>query len=74
MISILIPIYNYEVIDLAKDLLVSCHKANVSFEIIFVDDGSNVQYLIQNDPLNHMEGVQYIVLPKILVDQQFATS
>ena len=64
MISVLIPIYNYEVIDLAKDLLVSCYKSNVSFEIIFVDDGSNVQYLRQNDPLNHMEGVQYIVLPK----------
>ncbi|MBK9719217.1 MAG: glycosyltransferase [Saprospiraceae bacterium] len=64
MISILIPIYNYEVIALARDLLVSCHKANVSFEIIFADDGSNVQYLRLNDALNRMEGIQYIVLPK----------
>jgi len=64
MISILIPIYNYEVLALARDLLDSCHKANVSFEIIFADDGSNDQYLTQNDALNHMEGIQYIVLPK----------
>lgn len=64
MISILIPIYNYEVIALARDLLVSCHKANVSFEIIFADDGSADQYLRLNDALNHIEGIQYIVLPK----------
>ncbi len=40
MISILIPTYNYNIFSLAENLQQQCENANISFEILVLDDAS----------------------------------
>jgi len=41
MLSILIPVYNYDITELVTKLTLQCVKTKIPFEIICVDDGSH---------------------------------
>ncbi|MCL2313059.1 MAG: glycosyltransferase [Firmicutes bacterium] len=60
MISVLIPIYNFNVAKLVKDLHSQLVYANVIFEIILGDDAST--NLHNNDKLTNLEGVTFFSL------------
>jgi hypothetical protein len=60
MISVLIPIYNFNVAKLVKDLHAQLTYANVVFEIILGDDTSTQQY--NNEKLAELQCVTYFSL------------
>jgi hypothetical protein len=60
MISVLIPIYNFNVAKLVKDLHAQLTYANVEFEIILGDDASPQPY--NNEKLKEWQGVTYFSL------------
>jgi len=60
MISVLIPIYNFNVAKLVKDLHAQLTYANVVFEIILGDDASTQQF--NNEKLVELQGVNYFSL------------
>jgi len=62
MISVLIPIYNFNVAKLVKDLHAQLSYANVEFEIILGDDASIEPH--PNDKLTTLQGVTYFPLPE----------
>ena len=62
MISVLIPIYNFNVAKLVKDLHAQLTYANVDFEIILGDDASTE--LHGNEKLTKLQGVTYFSLPE----------
>ena len=62
MISVLIPIYNFNVAKLVKDLHAQLTYANVVFEIILGDDASEQQY--NNEKLTELQYVTYFSLPE----------
>jgi len=62
MISVLIPIYNFNVAKLVKDLHAQLNYANVEFEIILGDDASTEPHA--NDKLANLQGVSYFSLPE----------
>ncbi|MCL2245723.1 MAG: glycosyltransferase [Lentimicrobiaceae bacterium] len=62
MISVLIPIYNFNVAKLVKDLHAQLSYANVEFEIILGDDASTEPHA--NEKLVSLNGVTYFSLPE----------
>ncbi|MGL4293824.1 MAG: glycosyltransferase family 2 protein [Bacteroidales bacterium] len=58
MISILLPIYNYNCDRLLKELHLQLSKANISFEIIAIEDGS-VLYTEQNKDVCNILDIHY---------------
>jgi hypothetical protein len=60
MISVLIPIYNFNVAKLVKDLHAQLLYANVVFEIILGDDASTDSH--NNGKLTDLQGVTYFSL------------
>jgi len=60
MISVLIPIYNFNVAKLVKDLHAQLNYANVVFEIILGDDASTQTF--NNDKLTDLQNVSYFSL------------
>ena len=62
MISILIPVYNYDVKALVGDLLSSAAIADIPHQIIVMDDCSNNEYKTKNLELGQMMNVNYIEL------------
>jgi len=60
MISVLIPIYNFNVAKLVKDLHAQLTYANMEFEIILGDDASPKKH--GNDKLTNLQGVTYFSL------------
>ena len=62
MISICIPVYNYQVVELINSLIIQINKLNEKFEIIVIDDGSNDKYIEDNASISNMDKVQYITL------------
>ncbi len=65
-LSILIPVYNYKVVDLVKKLYKQCQKLNLDFEILVFDDGSKEKYKEQNKVLNSHFGVNYMEMSENL--------
>lgn len=61
MLSILIPIYNYNVYKLVETLHKQCLKSNIPFEIICIDDASSL-FLNQNNEINYLENTSHIIL------------
>lgn len=59
MISILIPIYNFTVIDLVKSIHYQCINSNIIFEIIAIDDDSKIEYKEQNRIIQSLSHVRY---------------
>jgi cellulose synthase/poly-beta-1,6-N-acetylglucosamine synthase-like glycosyltransferase len=58
MLSILIPIYNYQITDLIQDLYKQIEENLVHAEIIIVDDASSM-FVDENSKLNDLENVRY---------------
>ena len=58
MVSILIPVYNYDVRKLAKKLSLQILNIN-NAEIIFIDDKSNNKYLELNSEIKELPKVTY---------------
>ncbi|MFO7868252.1 MAG: glycosyltransferase [Bacteroidales bacterium] len=64
MISILIPVYNYNVVAIVSELHSQALECRVPFEIIILDDYSLEEHKIQNRVLESLQYVQYYELPK----------
>ena len=64
MLSILIPIYNFDVSKLVKELHQQGLNLTVNFEIILVDDASTNNCNLINNTLKVLEYVRYIGLEK----------
>ncbi len=64
MLSILIPIYNYDVTQLVNDLLEQCKGLDTPTEIICYDDNSQPLYEAANAWMTNDSDVVYKVLPK----------
>ena len=62
MLSILIPVYNFNVTSLIGELLNQAEKLNIQFEIICFDDKSKSKFLHANDNLRNLENVNYKIL------------
>lgn len=63
MLSILIPVYNYNVFRLVKTLYDQAIECNTIFEIICLDDASTIFYE-ENKAINQFENCHYSVLEK----------
>ncbi|KQO33137.1 glycosyl transferase [Flavobacterium sp. Leaf82] len=63
MLSILIPVYNYNIFPLAETLYNQVLRCNISFEIICLDDGSEI-FLTDNEKINQFENCTYFILEK----------
>lgn len=61
MLSVLIPVYNYPVLQLVSDLHRSCEKAGIIYEILVFEDGS-VNFLEANLPVSEISNVRYRVI------------
>ena len=60
MLSVLIPIYNWDVTNLIKELHEQLSDSGVAFEIIAADDASEESYHQQNQSIASRQGVTYI--------------
>ncbi|WP_125721435.1 glycosyltransferase family 2 protein [Flavobacterium ustbae] len=63
MLSILIPVYNYDIFTLVETLYNQVSKCNIPFEIICLDDASQ-EFLIENQRINQFENTSYSILEK----------
>lgn len=66
MLSILIPVYNFDVRRLVADLHGQCLEAGIEFEILCFDDGSAVEYKRKNVELRNLPKVTYREMPRNL--------
>lgn len=64
MISILIPVYNFDPRPLVKSLHVQCKQAGIAFEIICLDDASQEEFKKNNREMSGWENVVYNELEK----------
>lgn len=62
MLSILIPVYNFDVRNFVHDLHKSAEKTGKIFEIILVDDASDTNYQEINQELQSLSNTEYIQL------------
>lgn len=63
MLSILIPVYNFNVVAFVTDLQQQAIDCKIDFEIICVDDCSVEQFKNENKTLEAIDGVVYEELP-----------
>lgn len=63
MLSILIPVYNYNVVDLVNSLHEQAVESLVDFEIIVMEDGS-VSFTDINKSIGNLNNCRHIQLPK----------
>lgn len=66
MISILIPIFNFDIRPLAVELYRQCESCRVEFELVCFDDGSATQFKVLNRELEAFEKLTYRELPENL--------
>lgn len=59
MLSILIPIYNFNVVAFVRDLQQQAYNCEIDFEIICLDDFSSEQFKLGNKELNNFDSVIY---------------
>lgn len=64
MISILIPVYNYKIVDLVTNLHKQLQLSNMPFEIICLDDDSDASYSKTNRSITNLEHVIYTIADK----------
>ncbi len=62
MLSILLPIYNFDIRQLVNDLQRQCQEAEVDFEILCYDDRSEESFQQLNRQIGELEGVKYLEL------------
>ncbi|QDO92545.1 glycosyltransferase family 2 protein [Formosa sediminum] len=60
MLSVLIPIYNYNVVALVKALHKQLIEANIIFEIICLDDASDVKYMNTNTEVEALSCTSFL--------------
>lgn len=63
MLSILIPVYNFDVRALVRDLHSQALNCGKAFEIVCVDDASQENFRVLNRELSSLEHVRYQELP-----------
>lgn len=63
MLSILIPVYNFNVVELVKELDSQAAEAFIDYEIRVYEDGSQ-QFTKENSTLSDLEFCHYKMLPK----------
>lgn len=63
MLSILIPVYNYDVFTLVETLYKQALECHIPFEIICLDDASQ-EFTIENQRINQFENISYSILEK----------
>ena len=66
MLSILIPVYNFNVTRLVQTLAEQCAATGEAYEIICFDDGSTPEFKAQNQPIQDIKHIDYQELPKNL--------
>ncbi|MEO0776809.1 MAG: glycosyltransferase [Bacteroidota bacterium] len=64
MLSILLPIYNFDVRQLVRDLERQCREAQMPYEILCYDDRSGEKYRRLNRQIGDLPGVSYQELPE----------
>ncbi len=64
MLSILIPVYNFDVTQFVNDLHRLSMQEKIAFEIIVLDDASDRQFKQQNRQLEQLAYVSYSELPE----------
>ena len=64
MISICIPIYNFNVVDLIITIIKQGEKSKKPYEVICIDDGSNKETLKLNAEINSHKVVKYLILKR----------
>lgn len=65
MLSILIPVYNYNITSLVEEIHEQITKLNIAFEIRCYDDGSTNQTIIDaNISINNLENTTYLIFKK----------
>ena len=62
MISVLIPVYNFEVISLVTSLSKELSSLNFPYEIILLDDFSEIKYKEKNRKISKIDNVRYAEL------------
>ena len=62
MLSICIPIYNFNVSDLVKSLHKEAEDLSIDYEILLIDDASNALFRHENQTLSDLPFVTYIQL------------
>lgn len=62
MLSILVPIYNFDCVDFIKELQQQCSLLNIEYEIICMDDRSDDNFKKSNQQLSSISKVTYIEL------------
>lgn len=60
MISILIPVYNYDVVALAKELSRQCQQRDIVFQILVFDDKSKDEFKAINQIVSQEFNVSYV--------------
>lgn len=66
MLSINIPVYNYEIGDLISQLAEQAEDLKIQFEIRIYDDGSREEIKLKNRSVKKLPGVDYVELAKNL--------
>lgn len=64
MLSILIPVYNYNVFSLVEELAEQCRFTGISFEILCQDDASNSVLNKENEKINALQNCSFVSLEK----------
>lgn len=59
MLSVLIPVYNFDVRNLIKDLQSQCQLSGIAFEILCFDDCSSIDFREINREIKKLKGVVY---------------
>lgn len=63
MLSILIPVYNYNAFSLVEKLHNQAVELNITFEIICLDDASEL-FTTENQEINRLQNCSFVVLDK----------
>lgn len=64
MLSILITIYNYNLLPLVKEIHQQCLDLSIDFEILTQDDASNSIHNLENEKINLLSYSSYVSLKK----------
>jgi len=64
MLSVCIPVYNFNVVQLISELNYQLGKSEVDFELLVYDDGSDAAYKQMNEPIKDIASVNFIELPE----------
>ncbi len=59
MLSILLPVYNYNIVEIVNDLSSQCVKLNIEHEILCYDDKSKKSFLVENSSVKEINSVVY---------------